>query len=593
MNKSKFQLEEEKKQSILNCINSITGDLTESVISAPGVDLIGSMRMLKPTIDPSDNSNFAKQKVKSLIDPKLYLSTDNKQKYPFVARPPFMLQTQINSNLNNSRPSFASKASDNPYMSANPEEDKDFVGPPSSLMNTSSTQPGSPESTAGEIVDGNNQIGTPNISGTKPAEWRGRNGMTVDELNADSNRIKSDMQNRGEPTSVGSPEWVAWKRTHAPTGVYDPTTVTRSTIDQDNSKLAADRQRGVARTGDRYQGTPGVGSFEQANRGKVGLDVGMNPDNSPEAVKKRSEEGMQRVFDAGWSQGSDGKMIDPEQTAARRKDSENKGLEPSTFEDEYLDKRRLDIATWNSKKDERATNATARDEKFHSDALKKLQDRTELIKARKDLEGEQSRKTNTSSSGSSRTVTEQAENTGAGGGSGDLGTSGDTSGITMSKEEENQWQTSTNNLKQLKMPNIQDSMIAATKFAGKVGLSAVATPPENYVNTAFGALGQLGFNKQNAEHHTRHFQNLLNVIPTTLTKLGIPGAATAGNLIEPQTRNAAKLMTRMFFDPRADTEGQRFKYKEIAGNTDSEEDTDNSVPVSSNKPAPKQLTSKP
>ena len=597
MNKSKFQLEEEKKQSILNCINSITGDLTESVISAPGVDLIGSMRMLKPTTDPSDNSNFAKQKVKSLIDPKLSLSTDNKQKYPFVARPPFMLQTQINSNLNNSRPSFASKASDNPYMSANPEEDKDFVGPPSSLMNTSSSRPGSPESTAGEIVNGNREVETPNISGTKPAEWRGRNGMTVDELNADSNRIKSDMQNRGEPTSVGSPEWVAWKRIHAPTGVYDPTTVTRSTIDQDNSKLAADRQRGVARTGDRYQGTPGVGSFEQANRGKVGLDVGMNPDNSPEAVKKRSEEGMQRAFDAGWSQDPDGKMIDPEQTTARRKDSENKGWEPSTFEDEYLDKRRLEIAWWNSGKDKRAADASEREAKFHSDALKKLKDRTELIKARKDLEAEQSRKTNTSSSGSSRTVTEQAEKTGAGGGSGNLGTSGDTSGdtsgITMSKEEENQWQTSINNLKQLKMPNIQDSMIAATKFAGKVGLSAVATPPENYVNTAFGALGQLGFDQQNAEDHTRHYQNLLNVIPTTLTKLGIPGAATAGNLIEPQTRNAAKLMTRMFFDPRAVTKGQRFKYKEIAGNTDSEEETDNSVSISSNKPAPKQLTSKP
>lgn len=622
MNKSKFQLEEEKKQSILNCINSITGDLTESVISAPGVDLIGSMRMLKTTTDSSDNSNFAKQKVKSLIDPKLSLSTDNKQKYPFVARPPFMLQTQINSNLNNSRPSFSSKASDNPYMSANPEEDKDFVGPPSSLidpeqdkdfvgppsslMNTSSTRPESPENTAAEIVNGNNQVGSPNISGTKPAEWRGRNGMTVDELNADSNRIKSDMQNRGEPTSVGSSEWVDWKRKHAPTGVYDPTTVTRSTIDQDNSKLAADRQRGVARTGDRYQGTPGVGSFEQANRGKVGLDVGMNPDNSPEAVKKRTEEGLGRLRTTGWTQDSAGKWINPEQSMAQaldsasklpKKDSIQDDSAATNYEQDYLNQRASAIETWDSDKEQRAINAREREATFQSDALKKLQDRTALTKARKELEVEQSRKTNTSSSGSSRTVTEQAENTGAGGGSGNLGTSGDTSGdtsgITMGKEEKNQWQTSINNLKQLKMPNIQDSMIAATKFAGKVGLSAVATPPENYVNTAMGALGQLGFDQQNAEDHTRHYQNLLNVIPTTLTKLGIPGAATAGNLIEPQTRNAAKLMTRMFLDPRAVTKGQRFKYKEIAGNTDSEEETDNSVPVSSNKPAPKQLTSKP
>ena len=693
MNKSKFQLEEEKKQSILNCINSITGDLTESVISAPGVDLIGSMRsttdplgsknkrggpptpFFNPVVSPppagaisfgdavnnagswiadklfnskesgpqnlmgnhpnqrrpTKSSDFKVNPIGNIAPVTLAsLSTDNKQKYPFVARPPFMLQTQINSNLNNSKPSFASKASDNPYMSANPEEDKDFVGPPSSLkdpeqdkdfvgppsslMNTSSTRPGSPESTAGEIVNGNREVGTPNISGTKPAEWRGRNGMTVDELNADSNRIKSDMQNRGEPTSVGSPEWVAWKRTHAPTGVYDPTTVTRSTIDQDNSKLAADRQRGVARTGDRYQGTPGVGSFEQANRGKVGLDVGMNPDNSPEAVKKRSEEGMQRAFDAGWSQDPDGKMIDPEQTTARRKDSENKGWEPSTFEDEYLDKRRLEIATWNAGKEQRATNASERETKFHSDALKKLQDRTELTKARKDLEAEQSRKTNTSSSGSSRTVTEQAENTGAGGGSGNLGTSGDTSGdtsgITMSKEEENQWQTSVNKLKQ--MPNISDSMIAATdtvsRFAGKSALwalnnpvgkfaiGAVATPPENYFNTAMGSLGQLGFDNKNVAAHTNYYQSLLNLGTDKIPKSGIPLVNTiVNNIVEPAARNAASMATRMFLDPRSlpNSKKVNFGAKETNKDTDSEEETDNSVPISSNKPAPKQLTSKP
>ena len=617
MNKSKFQLEEEKKQSILNCINSITGDLTESVISAPGVDLIGSMRMLKPTTDPSDNSNFAKQKVKSLIDPKLSLSTDNKQKYPFVARPPFMLQTQINSNLNNSRPSFASKASDNPYMSANPEEDKDFVGPPSSLkdpeqdkdfvgppsslMNTSSTRPGSPESTAGEIVNGNREVGTPNISGTKPAEWRGRNGMTVDELNADSNRIKSDMQNRGEPTSVGSPEWVAWKRTHAPTGVYDPTTVTRSTIDQDNSKLAADRQRGVARTDDRYQGTPGVGSFEQANRGKVGLDVGMNPDNSPEAVKKRSEEGLGRLRTTGWTQDSAGKWINPEQSMAQaldsasklpKKDSIQDGSVGTNYEQDYLNQRADAIETWDAGEKQKATNASAREATFQSHALKKLQDRTALTRARKGLEDEQSRKTNTSSSGSSRTVTEQAENTGAGGGSGNLGTSGDTSGITMGKEEENQWQASINNLKQLKMPNIQDSMIAATKFAG----AAVATPPENYFNTAMGSLGQLGFDNKNVAAHTNYYQSLLNLGTDKIPTSKIPFVNTiVNNIVEPAARNAASMATRMFFDPRSLPNSKKVNFgdKETNKDTDSEEDTDNSVPISSNKPAPKQLTSKP
>jgi hypothetical protein len=605
MNKSKFQLEEEKKQSILNCINSITGDLTESVISAPGVDLIGSMRMLKPTTDSSDNSNFAKQKVKSLIDPKLSLSTDNKQKYPFVTRPPFMLQTQINSNLNNSQPSFASKASNNPYMSANPEEDKDFVGPPSSLkdpeqdkdfvgppsslMNTSSTRPESPENTAAEIVNGNNQVGSPNISGTKPAEWRGRNGMTVDELNADTNRIKSDMQNRTgaweEPKRMSASDMVGGAAAAAAEVRNKLNKITPDTIDRDNSRLAADRQAGVPNAG-RYQGTPGVGSVEQANRGKVGLDVGMNPDNSPEAAKKRSEDGMKTLLSTGgWSQDPDGKMIGPEQTAARKMGKEQ----------EYLEgvKERAVIRNSPEKVKERAEKATARDEKFHSDALKKLQDRTALTKAQKDLED--ARKDLSTARGEStsvrRNVTEQAENTGAGGGSGDI--SGDASGITMGKEEENQWQASVNNLKQ--MPNIQDSMIAATNTAskfigksalwalanpvGKLAIGAVATPPENYFNTGMGSLGQLGFDNKNVAAHTRHYQNLF-------TKLGIPRDATA---------DAASMATRVLFDLRSlpNPKKVNFGSKETEKDTESEEETDNSVPISSNKPAPKQLTSKP
>ena len=85
MIKSNFQLEKEKEQSILDCITSITGKLNEATVvgfSAP----MGGIANAQPS--------WATQRAKALTNPSLPLPLQPGQSTPFIARPPFVPQTQ-------------------------------------------------------------------------------------------------------------------------------------------------------------------------------------------------------------------------------------------------------------------------------------------------------------------------------------------------------------------------------------------------------------------------------------------------------------------------------------------------------------------
>tara|TARA_R110002126_G_scaffold46115_6_gene130108 strand:- start:4379 stop:5902 length:1524 start_codon:yes stop_codon:yes gene_type:complete len=85
MIKSNFQLEKEKERSILDCITSITGKLNEATVvgfSAP----MGGIANAQPS--------WATQRAKALTNPSLPLPLQPGQSTPFIARPPFVPQTQ-------------------------------------------------------------------------------------------------------------------------------------------------------------------------------------------------------------------------------------------------------------------------------------------------------------------------------------------------------------------------------------------------------------------------------------------------------------------------------------------------------------------